>query len=61
LHSLSTRVGELEQHRRREIICYCQTGNRSLSAAAKLKRGGFSVANLRGGITEWNFSHRAES
>jgi phage shock protein E len=61
LHSLLTRIGELEQHRQREIICYCQTGNRSLSAAAKLKRRGFSVANVRGGIAEWNFTHRAES
>lgn len=61
LHSLSARLGELEKYRHREIVCYCQTGNRSLSAAAKLKKSGFSAANLRGGIAEWNFSHRAGS
>lgn len=60
LHILSTRLGELEKHNHREIICYCQTGSRSLSAAAKLKKSGFTVANLRGGIAEWNFSQRAE-
>lgn len=60
LNSLSARLGELEKYKHREIICYCQSGNRSLSAAAKLKKSGFSVANLRGGIAEWNFSQRAE-
>jgi rhodanese-related sulfurtransferase len=37
-----------------EIICYCRTGNRSLNAAAKLKKLGFNAANLKGGIIRWN-------
>jgi rhodanese-related sulfurtransferase len=61
LHELPARIGELEHQRRREIVCFCQTGNRSLSAAAKLKRRGFSVANLRGGIAEWNFTQQTAS
>jgi rhodanese-related sulfurtransferase len=45
---------ELKKFRDAEIICYCSTGNRSLNAAAKLKRLGFNAANLRGGIIRWN-------
>jgi rhodanese-related sulfurtransferase len=56
LHQLGQRSAELEKHKAREIICYCQTGNRSLTAAAKLKKSGFMVANMGGGIVEWNSS-----
>ena len=57
LHELRRRLKELEQHRRQEIVCYCQSGSRSLSAAALLVREGFAAANLRGGMSEWNFHH----
>lgn len=57
LHQLSGRMDELRKHKDKEIICYCRSGNRSLSAAAKLKRAGFTVANLQGGIAEWNFQN----
>lgn len=55
LHELSSRIKELEKYRTREIICYCASGNRSVSAALKLKRAGFEVGNLRGGIGAWDF------
>lgn len=55
LHELGRRFPELEKHKNREIICYCRTGNRSLTAAVRLKRLGFSVAHMKGGIVEWNF------
>ncbi len=58
LHELNRRADELEKYRDKEIICYCASGNRSLSAAAKLRKKGFTVANLRGGIAEWNFQNR---
>jgi rhodanese-related sulfurtransferase len=58
LHQLDKRIGELQRHRRKKIICYCQTGSRSLTAAIRLKKHGFTVANLKGGIAEWNFVHR---
>lgn len=45
---------ELKKFKGAEIICYCQTGNRSLNAAAKLKKLGFNAANLKGGIIRWN-------
>lgn len=56
LHELGRRAGELDKHKSKEVICYCQSGNRSLSAAARLKKAGFSVANMKGGIVEWNSS-----
>jgi len=56
LHRLRSRIGELEKYRGREIICYCQTGNRSLTAAAALRRFGFTAASMDGGIVAWNTS-----
>ncbi|MBI5464507.1 MAG: rhodanese-like domain-containing protein, partial [Ignavibacteriales bacterium] len=61
LHHIVRRIEELEKHKAKEIICFCQTGNRSVSAALLLKRRGFKVANLVGGMAEWNFSHRAQN
>jgi rhodanese-related sulfurtransferase len=55
LHELGRRYSELEKHKNKEIICYCQTGNRSLTAAIRLKRLGFTVAHMKGGLAEWNF------
>lgn len=52
--SISNSETELKKFKDAEIICYCQTGNRSLNAAAKLKKLGFNAANLRGGIIRWN-------
>lgn len=54
LHRLRSRNGELDKFRNREIICYCQTGNRSLTAAAALRRLGFTASSMEGGIAEWN-------
>lgn len=56
LHELGRRYSELEKHKNREIICYCQSGSRSLTAALRLKRLGFTVAHMKGGLAEWNFS-----
>jgi rhodanese-related sulfurtransferase len=57
LHQLRARAEELARHREREIVCYCQSGNRSVSAALILQRKGFRAASLRGGIVDWNFQH----
>ena len=54
LYELGTRSDELQKYKDKEIICYCRSGNRSLTAAAKLKKKGFNSANLKGGITRWN-------
>ncbi len=55
LHELFSRMKELEKHRSKEIICYCASGNRSVSAGIKLKKAGFTVGNLKGGIASWDF------
>lgn len=60
LQELQRRSVELEKHKNREVICYCQTGNRSLVAAVRLRRLGFNVADLEGGIAEWNFHQPAK-
>lgn len=52
--SLATSTNELRKFKDAEIICYCRTGNRSLNAAAKLKKLGFNASNLKGGIIRWN-------
>lgn len=57
LHQLRARAGELEKHKGGQVICYCATGNRSLTAAVLLKNLGYSSANLKGGITNWKY-HR---
>jgi len=56
VRELRRREHELEKHREREVICYCQSGSRSVSAALALKKLGHNVGNLRGGIAEWNFA-----
>ncbi|MCC6397872.1 MAG: rhodanese-like domain-containing protein [Bacteroidetes bacterium] len=57
-HELTRRAEELKRFAGKEIVCYCQSGNRSLMAAARLGRMGFRAANLEGGIAEWNFAQR---
>jgi rhodanese-related sulfurtransferase len=54
LHELRAKTGELERYRGKEIICYCKSGRRSLSAASILKGKGFNASSLQGGIGNWN-------
>lgn len=50
---LTSRSQELKKFKDAEIICYCQTGNRSLTAASKLKKMGYNATNLSGGMIRW--------
>lgn len=52
--SIKEREKELKKFKDAEIICYCQTGNRSLNAASKLKKLGYDASNLSGGMVRWN-------
>ncbi len=54
LAHLSARLAELNSFKEKEIICYCQSGRRSASAAQILYRNGFKSANMKGGIAAWN-------
>lgn len=53
LQELHRRAADLEKFRQTEIICYCQSGSRSLSAAHTLRRMGYRAANLAGGASAW--------
>ncbi len=55
LNQLSKRTVELKKFKDIEIVCYCRSGNRSLNAALILQKQGFNAANLKGGITAWNY------
>ena len=54
--SIKEREQELKKFRDAEIICYCRTGSRSLTAATKLKKMGYNASNLSGGMIRWNAS-----
>lgn len=54
LGELSKRIDELP--RDRTIICVCQSGNRSRSAARHLNANGFKVSNLSGGMLAWSWA-----
>jgi rhodanese-related sulfurtransferase len=58
LPALRSRMNELEKHKSKEIVCFCQSGSRSTSAALLLNKNGYTAANLRGGMAEWKFAHR---
>jgi len=53
LHEISTKADQLKKYESKEIICYCQTGSRSISAVSKLQKLGFNAANLSGGYIRW--------
>ena len=54
LHELRAKISTLEKYRGKEIICYCKSGRRSLTAATILKGKGFNTSNLQGGLGNWN-------
>ena len=54
LSQLEARIGDIEKFKDKPLIVYCATDNRSSSAAATLKKRGFSnVVILRGGFAAW--------
>ena len=53
---IKEREHDLKKFKDAEIICYCQTGSRSLNAASKLKKMGYNASNLSGGMLRWNAS-----
>lgn len=51
---LEKRLAELDKSKSKPVIVCCQTGARSATAAAALRKAGFEqVFNLRGGLQEW--------
>ncbi|HZJ95883.1 MAG TPA: rhodanese-like domain-containing protein [Thiopseudomonas sp.] len=50
---LAKRMVELEKHKDKTIIVVCASGVNAGSACAELKKAGFNVARLSGGIAGW--------
>ncbi len=51
LSQLEARLGDIEKYKAKPVIVYCATGNRSNTAAALMRKRGFSsVFNLSGGF-----------
>lgn len=51
LHELGGRASELAKDK--EIIVICQSGMRSNRACKLLKKQGYQVANVKGGMSAW--------
>jgi rhodanese-related sulfurtransferase len=58
LNELNGRLNELNRYKEKEIICYCRSGNRSLTAASMLQKQGFKGANLKGGMIRWDLRRK---
>jgi len=55
MSQLAERIGELEEHRGREVIVHCHHGGRSLRVARWLRQQGFEkAASMAGGIDQWS-------
>ena len=55
LKELPSRAGEFTPFKQRDVIVICRAGVRSTTAAAILTGLGFEhVANLKGGMLDWN-------
>ncbi len=50
---LDARIAELEKFKDKTLLVYCQTGNRSAATCARLKRQGYTVFELAGGLNAW--------
>ncbi len=54
MNKLDDQLKKLEKHKKKPVIAYCRTGNRSGTACSRLQKHGFeAVYHLRGGITAW--------
>ena len=54
LSQIEARIGDIEKFKDKPVIVYCATGNRSSTAAAVMRKRGFSnVFNLNGGFAAW--------
>lgn len=47
---LAQNLGMLKQNKGKNILIYCATGNRSVSASRILEKNGFNPINIKGGI-----------
>lgn len=53
LQFLEKKINELERYKKKKIIVYCHSGNRSELAVEILREYGFNALNMEGGILQW--------
>lgn len=54
LKDLNKRIMELEKHKDKQVLVYCDVGMRGGQACQQLTKAGFaSVSLLRGGVSAW--------
>ena len=54
LGTIMTALPDLEEHKNKEVIVYCRSGNRSGMAKQLLQQAGFAnVRNTTGGMLAW--------
>lgn len=53
LQYVESKIGELEKFKKKKIIVYCRSGNRSDMAVEILREYGFNAFNMEGGIIQW--------
>ena len=53
VQKLEERIDELNKHRKKKIIVYCRSGNRSSTAVKVLNENGFNALNMIGGMNGW--------
>ena len=54
IQELDQRVDELNEHKEKEIIVICRSGNRSQTGTRILISHGFNAVNMLGGMKAWN-------
>jgi|TARA_B100000678_G_scaffold266526_1_gene251456 rhodanese-related sulfurtransferase len=54
VQELEQRVDELNEHKKKEIIVICRSGNRSKTGTRILISHGFNAINMMGGMKAWN-------
>ncbi len=54
VQELQDRLAELEPLKRKSMVVYCRSGNRSGRAVSLLSEHGFKAYNMVGGILRWN-------
>lgn len=60
LQELDKRIGELNKYKEEEIMVLCRTGKRSKLATEILKKNGFNVINVLGGMTEYRENQKKQ-
>ena len=53
IQELEQRIKELDNYRKKKIIIYCRSGNRSGMAVKILNKGGFNALNMINGMNGW--------